>query len=311
MDDTYVVFRSEAHVEPFFNYLNIQHENIRFTLEKESERKIPFLDMMVERSNGKLDFSVFRKPTFTGLGINFLSECYHQYKINSIRTLIYRAYNLSSSFLSFHNEIELLRKYFNNNGFSSDLFYRVTKKFLNSVYEEKPKTMGPEKKTIYVRFPFLSDYFNKLLCKKLKTTMDNQLPHVNLRLAFFNNHKIKSYFKHKDSLPTAMRSLVVYCFTCAKCSLAYIGSTKKMLSFRVDEHRGFSSRTGRPLQRPTFSSVREHCMNVCNTLFSITDFEILASCQTETELRITESLYIKMKKPDLNADNSSFNLKIF
>ena len=191
------------------------------------------------------------------------------------------------------------------------MFYRIVKDFLNSVYEDKPKIIGPKKKTIYVRFPFLSNDFNKLVSRKLKVVMENNFPHVILKLAFFNNHKIKSYFKHKDSLPTAMRSLVVYCFTCAKCSLAYIGSTRKMLSLRVDEHRGFSSRTGRPLQKPTFSSVREHCMNVCETPFNLADFKILASCQTDTELRITESLLIKMKKPVLNIDNSSFNLKIF
>ena len=108
-----------------------------------------------------------------------------------------------------------------------------------------------------------------------------------------------------------MRFLVVYSFTCAKCSLAYIGSTRKMLSLRVDEHRGFSSRTGRPLQKPTFSSVREHCLNICKTPFSILDFKILTCCQTETELRIAESLLIKLNKPVLNVDNSSFNLKIF
>ena len=52
VDDTYVIFRSESHVEPFFNYLNSQHYNIKFTLEKESERRIPFLDMMVTKENG-------------------------------------------------------------------------------------------------------------------------------------------------------------------------------------------------------------------------------------------------------------------
>ena len=96
VDDTYMIFKSEAHVELFFNYLNMQHDNIKFTLEKESEGRIPFLDMLIERTDGRLDFSIFRKPTFTGLGMNFLSECYHQYKINSIRTLVYRAFNLSS-----------------------------------------------------------------------------------------------------------------------------------------------------------------------------------------------------------------------
>ena len=211
-------------------------------MEQESEGRIPFLDMMLTKNDGKLDFSIYRKPTFTGLGINFLSECYSQYKINSIKTLVYRAYSLSSSYLNFHLEIEFLRKYFNENGFNSEIFDRIVNSFLSSLYENKKKSHGPEKKILYVRFPFLSNNFNKLLLSQLRKLLDTNVPHITLKLAFFNNHKIKSYFKNKDTLPVAMRSMVVYCFTCAKCSLAYIGSTNKILSLRVNEHHGNSSR---------------------------------------------------------------------
>ena len=311
VDDTYMIFRSESHVEPFFQFLNSKHRNIRFTIERESEGKIPFLDILIQKKDGRFDFSMFRKPTFTGLGLNFLSECFHQYKINSIKTLIYRAYNLSSSYFNFHNEILFLKQYFNNNGFNSDLFYNIVNRFLSSVYVDKPKVEGPEKKVIYIRFPLLSKESNKLLSDKLKKLLQINAPQINLKLAFFNNHKIRTYFKHKDSLPTALRSLVVYCFTCAKCSLAYIGSTKKMLTLRVDEHRGFSSRTGRPIQNPHFSTVRNHCLDTCNICFDLTDFKILTKCQTETELRIAETILIKMKRPVLNVENSDFNLKIF
>ena len=152
---------------------------------------------------------------------------------------------------------------------------------------------------------------NKVLMHHLKKLTEINIPHLNLKLAFFNNHKIKSYFKHKDSLPTAMGSLVVYCFTCAKCSLAYIGSTKNMLSLRVHEHQGISSRTGKPLKQPSYSAVREHCENICKTSFSINDFKVLNNCQSESELRISESLFIKCKKPALNVENGAFNLKIF
>ena len=149
------------------------------------------------------------------------------------------------------------------------------------------------------------------MSRKLKSVVDDNTPHLKLKIAFFNNHKISSYFKQKDTLPSALKSMVVYCFTCAKCSLAYIGSTKKMFSLRVNEHQGISSRTGRPLQQPHFSTVRDHCFNTCDTLCNIDSFKILAKCNSETELRITESIFIRMKKPGLNIENSSFTLKIF
>ena len=225
--------------------------------------------------------------------------------------MIYRAYNLSSNFLNFHKEIEYLRVYFYNNGFNINTFYSIVGKFLDSIYYSKKVEFGPVKKIVYIRFPFLSDPINKYLSIKLQNININHFLHMHLRLAFYNDHKIRTYFKIKESLPVAMRSSVVYIFTCAKCSLAYIGSTKKMLTLRVDEHRGISSRTGRQLQKPLFSSIREHCQATCDTNFEVKDFKILAKCKTEQELRIAESIFIRIKKPNLNLENSSINLNVF
>ena len=66
VDDTYLIFKSQTNVEPFFNYLNRQRRKINSTLGQEMERRIPFLDIMIDRNSGKHDFSAFRKPTFTG-----------------------------------------------------------------------------------------------------------------------------------------------------------------------------------------------------------------------------------------------------
>ena len=73
IDDCFVVFRSRDHVSPFLHYLNSQHPNISFTCELENDGKLPFLDILVERSDSDFSTSVYRKPTFTGLFTNFHS----------------------------------------------------------------------------------------------------------------------------------------------------------------------------------------------------------------------------------------------
>jgi len=45
VDDTFCLFHSVSEAELFFHYLNSQHKNIRFTMEKESEHKLAFLDV--------------------------------------------------------------------------------------------------------------------------------------------------------------------------------------------------------------------------------------------------------------------------
>ena len=254
---------------------------------------------------------MFRKPTFSGLGINFLSACSFRYKVNSILTLIHRAYNLSSCYLTFHKEVEFLGQFFFNNGFNLNLYYKVLRQFLNNKQETKSMQLGPKKKIMYIKIPFISDYINKIISDEFKKIFDKHLPHINLNLVFYNNFKIKSFLKIKDSLPKALRSLVVYRFLCPKCSLGYIGSTKKSLSLRVKEHQGISARTNRHLVSPLSSSIRQHCQNICEVNFNLCNFEVLSQCSSEIELRIRESIFIKTENPELNVDSSSFNFNIF
>ena len=152
---------------------------------------------------------------------------------------------------------------------------------------------------------------NKIISEDFKKIFDKYIPHIKVHFVFYNNFKIKSFFKIKDTLPRALKSLVVYRFTCPKCSLGYIGSTKKSLSLRVKEHQGISARTNRHLVSPLTSSIRSHCHNNCNINFTLDNFEIASQCSNETELRIRESILIKTHNPQLNVEGSSFNLNIF
>lgn len=71
LDDTFVVFKKESDRTDFFQYINNIHANIKFTMECEDNCKLPFLDILVHRSENSLTTSIYRKPTFTGLGTSF------------------------------------------------------------------------------------------------------------------------------------------------------------------------------------------------------------------------------------------------
>lgn len=115
----------------FLNYLNSKHCNINFTCESELNRQISFLDLTVQRHHSSLDLSIYRKPTFTGLGINFLSNCSLKFKINAIKTLLHRAFHLTSSWQLFHKEILFLQSFFSNNMFPEPIFFNNVNKLLN------------------------------------------------------------------------------------------------------------------------------------------------------------------------------------
>ena len=116
-------------------YLNTKHNNIQFTCEIENENKIlPFLDLNINRTETGFVTSIYRKNTFTGLGLHYLSFEPFRYKINAIKTLIYRAFNICSTHINFHTEIKFLEQFFHGNGFPGAIFHKYVKKFLDNVY---------------------------------------------------------------------------------------------------------------------------------------------------------------------------------
>ena len=113
VDDTCAVFKSAHHPDLFLNYLNNKHSKIKFNLEKENSNQLAFLDISISNAD-TFKTSIFCKSTFTGLGTNFLSICSNKFKI--IRTLVHRAYHLSSVYDLFHSEVSFLKTFFYSNG---------------------------------------------------------------------------------------------------------------------------------------------------------------------------------------------------
>ena len=66
VDDTFAMFEDEFNCNRFLKQLNSLHQSLTFTHEKEVNGKLPFLDVLVERSNTKFLTSVYRKPSFSG-----------------------------------------------------------------------------------------------------------------------------------------------------------------------------------------------------------------------------------------------------
>ena len=78
---------------------------------------VSFLDCTVTKKDNKLVTSVYRKPTFSGLGISYYSFCASRFKIIAIKTLLCRAYNVSANYHFLHREFDFLKQFFHSNGF--------------------------------------------------------------------------------------------------------------------------------------------------------------------------------------------------
>jgi len=286
--------------------LNSKHQKIKFTVEIENNNLLSFLDIHVFKGRNNFITSVYRKDTFSGLGLSYFSFCPNIFKINSLKTLINRAYVICSSYDNFHKEISFLKSYFVSNGYSANLFYRYVRQFLDRKYSQFEHIVE-DRETFYLSLPYFGTQSEKLK-KDLDVILNKYFSHINFTIVLSNSFRIGSFFSFKDKLPCALRSKVIYKFCCSQCESTYVGSTIRTLGHRIAEHAGRSYRTNSVNTRPPQSSVRDHCSD-CNIPVRAANFSILSQAKVN-EIRILESLYIFKQKPNLNNTTSAFPLSI-
>ena len=92
-----------------------------------------------------------------------------------------------------------------------------------------------------------------------------------------------------------LRSNVVYKFSCGRCNSTYYGETCQCLSVRVGEHLAVSPLTGKKSKSKV----------------SIDDFKILATSDSDFQVKIKESILISCDEPILNKNETSLPLYLF
>ena len=87
----FLIFNDRDDCELFFDFLNLQHKNIKFTLEIESNDCIPFLVLVTITADGFISTPLYRKCTFSGLYMKFDSFVPQHFKRNLVFGLLNRA----------------------------------------------------------------------------------------------------------------------------------------------------------------------------------------------------------------------------
>ena len=206
-----MLFRHESHIQNILNYLNSQHQSIEFTCETENNCKLNFLDITIHR-NIKFETSVFRKESFTNLGMKFNSFISNLYKNNLVSCLIYRAFRISSNEYFIARELDFLKVFFSRRIASPIMLF---KKSLQNLYNPKPKCSTVERKPVLNNLPYLGkDSF--IIKKNVKLLISRLYPLVKPIFCFSTSFTIGSLFCVKDRIPPALMPSVVYLYSCGQ-----------------------------------------------------------------------------------------------
>ena len=96
VNDTFVIFGSELGCDHFPEKLNLLHPALKFTVEKEQNNSLNFLDALVEKEGTGFLTSIYWKRTLTGQYVCWNSFSTEMRKIRLIKNLVHRALMICS-----------------------------------------------------------------------------------------------------------------------------------------------------------------------------------------------------------------------
>ena len=95
--------------------INSFHTSLKFTIEKEQNASLPFLDMKIIRENGRLTSKWYTKPTDTGLVMNFHSLTPMKYKRSVVNEFVHRIFQSCSTWTNFQESIDRAKEILDKN----------------------------------------------------------------------------------------------------------------------------------------------------------------------------------------------------
>ena len=292
VDDIFCLMETEKMADDFLTYLNKQHKNLKFTIEKENNRILPFLDIKLEKGENGTKTSVYKKKTDTGLLTNFTSFVCYKYKTCLVKTLIDRIFKINNTWKGFHGDITKMEDILQKNNFPSKLITKNISQALNKKLEPKnDEKRNIEENIQYFKLPYIGS-FSKTTEQKLKNIAEKYCKPGTLIKIAFTSQKISSYFSPKDKMLSDLVSHVVYKYSCSGCNSTYVGLTTCHLTKRIHEHFNTD---------PT-SHIFQHLKKnkKCRSNLSAKSFEVLDKGTTEFQLRQKEAMWIKWLSPDIN-----------
>ena len=148
------------------------------------------------------------------------------------------------------------------------------------------------------------------LKRKLQTCFRNSLPQCNIKIILKSTNRLSSLFHFKDVIPKAMKSHLIYKFSCNSCNAIYYGKTERHINVRAGEHIGLSPLTGNRIKcKP--SAISDHLLLHDNCESNFNDFNILCHESNAFKLAIRESILIKRDCPILNKNIASIPLLLY
>ena len=194
IDDILAAFGNEQDSLDFLNSLKNKHPNIKFTIEKQINNSIAFLDAFISGINNQ-NFTLqrYHKSTYIGLLLNFKSFTSFSYKISLINCLIGRSFKIFINWNFFHNSIENIKTNFIKNAYLPFLIDKINKKYVVYKFSSNQNQLKDKSDLHYFKLPHISNLSHHIKNKLSKLCKEFCKETFNIKLVF-NSLKMKNDF---------------------------------------------------------------------------------------------------------------------
>lgn len=264
------------------------HERLQFTVEKEENEEIKFLDMMLSRRNGILEKTWLPKQE-KGRYLDFNSESPFAHKRNTAIALVDRAIKLTDTEHRPEaiNKVKGMLKCNNYPAwFTQNILNKRVHKHYNSLQETKES-----EETKYVSSPYVP-----CLSEKLQKILKGN----GITLAVKPKNKVKNdiFTKLKDPIPPGQQKNVVYSVPCGTGDgKVYIGQTGRKLDTRISEHKNDVKR------KDNRTGLTQHTL-YDGHVFNFNETKIIERIANQESRLAAEAFHIK-----LVGENNTVNLQ--
>jgi hypothetical protein len=287
VDDTLIICKDQTHAIQLLREMNTIHPNIRFTCEMESENKLPFLDLILERrSDGSIRRTIYHKPTWNGQYLHFHSYVPINYKRGLVKTLFSRARKLCTED-ALPAALEEIKNALVNNGYPERFISRHNKSM-------KSTEISVARKPIFIKLPFKGDEVSDLICHRLNSALKRSF--FAARLVLLHTTRRVPTPMYKDSVPFLNKSKIIYQFDCI-CGSKYIGRSERNLSVRLREHLPQWLLKGE--NRTPRSAISKHLLDTGHHIVPDQAFRVINRQRSGKLLRIAEAVAIRRLHPVL------------
>ena len=239
-DDVYIIWNGGSDtLDCFFWQLNYKEPKIEFTIEREKNGILAFLDISIQRRPDKLITKVYRKETHTQRYIHWRSNHSKNCKLGVLKGLIHRAHLLCDLKEDLLSELNLLRDVFISNGYPRKLVEKTInkswkvelKKAMKELLLEQNENQQKEESEYHdvLHAPYISG-FSEQLARDLKQ--------IKIGVTFQKGNTLyNSICKLKPQKHPDDRKNIIYCIGCKLCSQHYLGETQQFFPSRRYQHQ--------------------------------------------------------------------------